>query len=128
MTKKAGYFTCFQVSVHGLVTFSTSERARAFTYTLVTWPNPLYPEGADPPFIAPFYAETDFRAGEPSVMEPSRLYYRVLTRSTAASDTQARIDTGTVLFSEYKRLSKNITSETLRNNSDLRCGLEFGCN
>ena len=89
------YFTCFQVSVHGLVTFSTSERARAFTYTLVTWPNELYPEGADPPFIAPFYAETDFRAGEPSVMEPARLYYRVLTRSTAASDTRARIDTGT---------------------------------
>ena len=81
--------------MHGLVTFSTSERARAFTYTLVTWPNELYPEGADPPFIAPFYAETDFRAGEPSVMEPARLYYRVLTRSTAASDTQARVDTGT---------------------------------
>ena len=81
------------MSVHGLVTFSTLPKAPVFSYTQVTWPNQLYPEGSDPAFIAPFYAETDLRTGEPGTIEPSRLYYRVLLRSSG-SDTRSRINTG----------------------------------
>ncbi len=50
-------------------------------------------QGSDPAFVAPFYAETDFRPGEPSSIEPSRLYYRVLTRASG-SNVRARVDTG----------------------------------
>ena len=58
------------------------------------WPNPLYPTAgaSDPPFIAPFYAEADFRIGR--LPEPSRLSYRILDPSTTSSQNQIRIMEG----------------------------------
>jgi len=79
----------FQISSDGFVTLEESPSTRSGTldYMAINWPNEHYnprSSGAvDPPLIAPFYAEMDFRIGQPN--DPGQLSWRVLERSGAGS-------------------------------------------
>ena len=69
------------MSPFGFVTFNEtlSHQSSPFSFIQIQWPNPHYiphTGAVDPPIIAPFYAETDFRLG--SSNDPSQISWRIL--------------------------------------------------
>ena len=53
-----------------------------------SWPNTEYPDGTDPPFIAPFYAESELRIG---ASDSSEISYRILDLSDQSKPANERV-------------------------------------
>lgn len=83
------------MSVHGHVALFETSPAQETYFRSGEWPNPLYPEGGtvDPAFIGVYYANTDFRISQPETTELSRIFYRVMHK-TSGEDSRSRIDNG----------------------------------
>jgi hypothetical protein len=82
----------FQISPHGYVALDKKTVADLVPFFFLNnWPNPNYPSSKDPPFIAPFYSEADFRVGRG---DPAKMYYRILDVTQAPTDSQRKIQEG----------------------------------
>lgn len=82
-----------QISSNGVLSLNESSSTQSVPhgYLAVHWPNPHYsplsPGAVDPPLVAPFYADTDFRVGQP--YDPGQLSWRVIDRDSVGSSVSA---------------------------------------